>query len=150
MQRLNPYLRFAILSLIAMAIISAALWVLESLASVSTGSAGSAAVPLIAGIYAGKYAARNPDIAQRQQRMWRDSFVFTVLAFLVSYGVFAAIIVAADEWSGLLSLVSEAGATTMAIITAFVFLLSFLLIRFGYGLGIRAELKRQEKQNARV
>jgi len=150
MQRLNPYLRFSIIYLIATAIIGAAIWALESLASVSTGNGGSAALPLIAGIFAGKYAARDADIALFQQRMWRDAFMFTVLAFLVSSIVLAAIIMAAGQWSGMMSFISEIGATIMAIATVFVFLVSFFLIRFGYGLGIRGELKRQEKQTARV
>ncbi len=146
MQKFSPNIRFAVIYLGAMVAISGLLWALEKFVGISSGRGVSAALPLIAGMVTGQYAARDTGEALSKERMWRDALVFTLIAFVVSLLVAAVLIFGAGLGAEMLALTTTIGPVIWAISFVFVFVISVLLIRFGYGLGIRSELKMLEKR----
>jgi len=123
--------------------IGALLWVLDAFLGVSSGSGASAALPMMSGFLAGQFMVRDTGNALPKGRMWRDAFVFTLIACVVSFGLAGLLVVASGMTPYVAAFLAEIGAVIIVFAVGFAFLLSFLLIRVGYGLGIRTELKSQ-------
>ncbi len=143
---MNPYFRFAIIYLGLTLLLGVLFWALEVFAGLSAGSGTSAILPMFSGMMEGQYAARSYGAALPKKRMWRDSFVFTLVAAFTSFWVVVALVVAGDQQAEVLELIESLEAGIWGTIIALVFIFSFLMIRLGYGMGIRNELKAKARR----
>ena len=136
--------RYAVVTAITMVALMLVSFALSVFVGYDMGGGVGIVSVIVPAMEAGSNYVREVGATPDKRRMWRLSFLFTLINLAMGVVIFAGFLIVSGI--GLAALFGEIGASAMMGILVVVFGLYILVGRFFLGLGARQEARRQEKQ----
>jgi hypothetical protein len=123
------------------ALVAVIAYLIERYAGYSLGNGGtSVAVPLVCAMMEGQQYVRRAKAAPEKRAMWGAAARMTGIASVISVVIFGLLILVDPSLTEMFGILS---VTAWMAICAIVLMLVLLVSRFGYGMGVRSQLKAQ-------
>lgn len=123
------------------ALVALIAYLIERYAGYSMSNGGtSVVVPLVCAMMEGQHYARKAKAAPEKRAMWGAAARMTGIASVISVVIFGLLILVDPSLTGVFDILS---VTAWMAICAMTLALVLLVSRFGYGMGVRNQLKAQ-------
>ena len=141
--------RYAVVSVITMFAVLVISYLLETLAGFDIGSGGSIATALVPAMDAGQTYVKRVHATPASGFAWKLSAVFVVINAALGIAFSLIFVTAFGGLADVSDLLGALGPLGWVIVIAIVFVVYWLASRFFFGLGVKSELKMQEKHAAK-